>query len=96
MQHLDKLSDMSGDIHDRLTLYENQYILRIMSDLELLSLKQQLTKLTDTERKEMSAFLIRLGHENPEWKAETARRLDEMAAGNKTSVQDLRDQLGNG
>ena len=64
-----------------------------MSDTELLSLKQQLTKLSESERREVSAFIVRLGQESQEWKDETARRIDEMRAGQKTSLSDLKDQI---
>lgn len=64
-----------------------------MSDTELLSLKQQLTKLSEPERREVSAFIVRLGQESQEWKDETARRLDEMGAGQKTSLSELKDQI---
>ncbi|MGJ3243677.1 MAG: hypothetical protein ACFE0O_12095 [Opitutales bacterium] len=67
-----------------------------MSEAELLSLKQQLTKLTESERREVSAFIVRLGQASKEWKEETARRLDEMKAGKRTSVSELKDQIGHG
>ncbi len=67
-----------------------------MSDSELLTLKQQLTKLSEHERREMPAFIVRLGQETEEWKEETARRLDELNAGKKTSIADLKDQIGHG
>lgn len=59
-----------------------------------LELKQRATKLSEKERQKLSAFLIRLGQERPAWKQETARRLNDMAKGKKTSVTDLRKQLG--
>ena len=65
-----------------------------MSGIELLSIKQTLTKLTEEERREVSVFKQRLGQESEDWKAETSRRLDEMAAGEKTNVADLRKKLG--
>lgn len=65
-----------------------------MSGLDLLALKQSLTKLSEQERREVSAFLVRLGQESDAWKEETAQKLDAMAAGEKTSVADLRDKLG--
>ena len=65
-----------------------------MSGLELLNLKQQLSRLSETERKDVAAFLVRLEHETDEWKNETARRLDEMGKGNQTDVNDLRKKLG--
>jgi hypothetical protein len=65
-----------------------------MTSTALLGLKQQLTMLSERERREVSAFLIRLGQESPDWKKETARRLRTMAAGKKTSVSELRERLG--
>ena len=67
-----------------------------MSGTELLSLKQRLTKLSESERREVSAFIVRLGQESKEWREETARRLDEMDAGKRTSVSELRDRIGHG
>lgn len=67
-----------------------------MSESELLTLKQQLTKLSESERREVSAFIVRLGQETKEWKEETARRLDEMSVGKRTSISDLKDQIGHG
>lgn len=67
-----------------------------MTETALLGLKQQLVQLTEAERQDVSAFLIRLGQESVEWKEETARRLDRMVAGEQTSVAELREQLGRG
>ena len=67
-----------------------------MTGTTLLTLKQQLTKLSERERREVSVFLIRLGQENLQWKKETARRLKEMDAGKKTSVAELRKRLADG
>jgi len=68
----------------------------LMTGSELLGLKQELAKLSESERREIIAFLIRLGQEGPEWKKETARRLNAMAEGRKTSVEDLRQRLTHG
>ena len=65
-----------------------------MSGIELLSLKQTITKLSEEERREVSAFIQRLGQESEKWVEETTKRLDEMEAGDKISVEDLRTQLG--
>jgi len=67
-----------------------------MTGTTLLTLKQQLTKLSERERREVSVFLIRLGQENLQWKKETARRLKEMDAGKKTSAAELRKRLADG
>ena len=66
----------------------------IMTATAFLELKQRASKLPEKKRQSLSAFLIRLGQERAGWKQETARRLNEMAAGQKVSVADLRKQLG--
>jgi hypothetical protein len=65
-----------------------------MSATAFLELKQQAARLTEKERRSLSAYLIRLGQERAGWKKETARRLDAMAAGEKVSVAELRKRLG--
>ena len=65
-----------------------------MTAIVLLDLKQRLARLSETQRRDVSAFLIRLGQETPDWEKETSRRLDDMARGNKTCVSQLRKQLG--
>jgi hypothetical protein len=65
-----------------------------MTAVALLDLKQRLARLSEKERRQTSAFLIRLGQESPAWKKETAQRLQAMAAGKKISVARLRKQLG--
>lgn len=65
-----------------------------MTATALLDLKQRLASLREGERRELSAYLIRLGQDAPAWKRETARRLRQMAAGKKVSTAALRRQLG--
>ena len=65
-----------------------------MTASALLNLKQRLASLRETERRELSAYLIRLGQDAPAWKRETSRRLRQMAAGKQTSTSALRRQLG--
>ena len=67
---------------------------RAMTATAFLELKQRAAKLSEKERRQLSAYLIRLGQERPIWKRETSRRLDDMAKGNKVSVVELRTQLG--
>ena len=66
----------------------------VMTATAFLDLKQRASKLSERERQDLSAYLIRLGQERAGWKKETARRLSEMAKGKKTSVAALRKQLG--
>ena len=63
---------------------------RRMTATSFLDLKQRLVRLSEAERRELSAFLVRRGQERPVWKKETARRLKEMADGKQVSVAVLR------
>jgi len=65
-----------------------------MTATAFLDLKQRASKLSEKDRQNLSAYLVRLGQERSGWKQETARRLNEMAKGKKMSVADLRKQLG--
>jgi len=67
-----------------------------MTATSFLELKQSLTKVTEAERRELSAFLIRRGQQRPAWKKDTARRLAAMANGDQVSVATLRKRLGHG
>jgi hypothetical protein len=59
-----------------------------------LDLKQRLSKMTEAERREVAAFLLRLKHETPAWKREMTRRMKEMDRGKKVRLADLTKQLG--
>lgn len=61
-----------------------------MTATAFLELKQRAAKLSESDRRKLSAYLIRLGQEKTGWKQETARRLNSMAAGKKVSVAELR------
>lgn len=65
-----------------------------MTATAFLDLKQRAAKLSEQERRQLSAYLIRLGQDRPAWKRETARRLGDMGKGRKVSVAELRRQLG--
>ena len=59
-----------------------------------LDLKQRISKLSGAERREVSAFLLRVKHESPAWKKEMSRRMKEMDRGKKLRLADLARQLG--
>ena len=61
--------------------------------MTLLELKQHVTRLSLRERRELNAYMIRLRHERPEWKRMMARRMRDMDAGKKVSVEELRRRL---
>jgi len=52
-------------------------------DMTMLELKQQISRLTERERRELNAYLIRLRHERPEWKRAASRTMREMDAGKR-------------
>lgn len=54
-----------------------------MSATAMLQLKQNLSRLSERERQEVSAFLHRLKQESPAWQKEMTRRMSEMDAGKK-------------
>lgn len=57
--------------------------LGLMSATAMLQLKQNLSRLSERERQEVSAFLHRLKQESPAWQKEMTRRMSEMDAGKK-------------
>jgi hypothetical protein len=65
-----------------------------MTATAFLSLKQQVAKLSQKERVDLSAYLLRLRQEDSVWKKKTARKITEMQAGKQTGVAELREQLG--
>jgi hypothetical protein len=67
-----------------------------MASSRVVTLKQELSSLSEQERRELSAYLIKLSRETEEWKEESAKRLDEMDNGKKKSTSELRKELGHG
>ena len=65
-----------------------------MTATVMLDLKQRLGKLSETDRRQVSAYLLRLRHESPAWKKEMSRRMREMDAGKKVRLADLARRLG--
>lgn len=58
--------------------------------MTLLQLKQQAAHLKESERRELSEFLLKLGRTKPAWRKEMARRLDAMDAGDKVKLSELK------
>lgn len=57
--------------------------------MTLLQLKQEISRLSVRERRELNAYMIRLRHERPEWKRMISRRMRDMDAGRKISIEEL-------
>ena len=67
-----------------------------MTATAILDIKQRLSKLSDADRRIVSAYLLRLKHESPAGRRETTRTMREMDAGKKIRLKDLAKQLGHG
>lgn len=65
-----------------------------MTATHMLELKQRLGALSESERRQMSAYLLRLKRESPAWKKKVSRRMKEMDAGKKVRLSDLAKRLG--
>ena len=60
-----------------------------MTATAILDLKQRLSKLSESDRRMASAYLLRLKHESPAGRRETSRIMREMDAGKKVRLKDL-------
>jgi len=61
--------------------------------MTMLKLKQEISRLSVRERRELNAYMIRLRHERPEWKKMISKRMRDMDAGRKVSVEELERRL---
>ena len=61
--------------------------------MTMLELKQEISRLSVRERRELNAYMIRLRHERPEWKRMISRRMRDMDEGLKVSVEEMRRRL---
>ena len=59
-----------------------------------LDLKQRLARLSETDRRAMSAFLLRLKHQSKSGRQEMSRLMKEMDSGKKTKLTTLAIDLG--
>lgn len=58
-----------------------------------LDLKQRLARLSEKDRRAISAFLLRLKHESKAGRRETSRLMREMDSGEKTKLSELASKL---
>jgi hypothetical protein len=59
-----------------------------------LDLKQRLARLSERDRRAMSAYLLRLKHESKSGRQGISRVMKEMDSGKKTSLSQLSADLG--
>ena len=62
--------------------------------MTLLQLKQEISRLSLRERRELNAYMIRLRHERPEWKKMVSRRMREMDSGRKVPLEEIERRMG--
>jgi len=65
-----------------------------MTAIAILDLKQRLSKLSEADRRMVSAYLLRLKHESAAGRREATRTMREMDVGKKLRLKDLAKQLG--
>ena len=61
--------------------------------MTMLELKQEISRLSVRERRELNAYMIRLRHERPDWKRMISKRMRDMDAGLKVSAEEMRRRL---
>jgi hypothetical protein len=62
--------------------------------MTMLELKQEISRLSLRDQRELNAYMIRLRHERPEWRKMISKRMRDMDAGKKLSVAELEKRLG--
>jgi len=61
-----------------------------------LDLKQRLAKLSERDRRDISAYLLRLKHQSKKGREGISKLMNEMDRGKKTSLSQLATDLGHG
>lgn len=65
----------------------------MLRPMTLLQLKQEVSRLSLRERRELNAYMIRLRHERPEWKKLISRRMREMDSGKRVSLEEIERRM---
>ena len=68
----------------------------IMTASVELDLKQRLARLSERDRRDMSAYLLRLKHQSKAGRQGISKLMKEMDAGRKTSLSKIATDLGHG
>lgn len=68
----------------------------IMTSSAELELKQRLGRLSERDRRAMSAYLLRLKHQSRSGRQGLSKLMKEMDAGKKTGLSKLASDLGHG
>ncbi len=67
-----------------------------MDALAELDIKQHLSRLTESDRRAISVFLLKLKHASEEGVQESTRMMKEMDGGIKTKLSNLKETIFNG
>lgn len=67
-----------------------------MTATAMLELKQRVSRLTNSEQRELNAYMIRLRHETSKWRKMISQRMRDMDAGKKVSLPELERRLARG
>lgn len=61
-----------------------------------LELKQRLARLSERDRRAMSAYLLQLKHQSKSGRREISRLMKQMDTGKKVTLSQLSNDIGNG
>lgn len=61
--------------------------------MSILQIKQALSRMSARERREIQLYLLRLKHETPAWKRETARKIRAMQRGRFVTPEQLEARM---
>jgi hypothetical protein len=61
--------------------------------MSVLELKQEITRLNKRGREEIYAYLVRLKHQTPKWRQDTARRIRAMQNGKGVTSIEIEKRL---
>jgi len=61
--------------------------------MTMLELKQEVSRLSQKERRELEAHMVRLRHQTPAWRKMISRRMKAMDAGKKVSLEEVERRL---
>ena len=79
--------------NDSFALLDEIKIAPIFPSVSLLEIKQQVTKLSPAERRELNAYLVRLRNESGEGLEALAAKMNEMDSGKKVTADELEQRI---
>ncbi len=68
----------------------------MIDGMTMVELKQEVSRLSPRQRRELNAYMIRLRHQTPAWRKSISKRMREMDAGKKVTLEELRQRISRG